>query len=284
MRITKEQIEILKSFNCERLSSNPINMRLVENFFNRRNFSLVHTLQNEAMEEDTEGSVAYYVVKTPEDKILFFFSLKSGSLYDSHLDTNTLKLLKSLNKFVQSSLSDPDLTDKQRADLNSFQEKIRSHKGITKLDIDNLPNKKKELLDDLEKELSKNITHVGKTYSSIELVHFCANNEYDQLWESYGLPHSIGVIVFWYFIVTKIIEIKKLLGIQYLFLFAADLSDYRSLIEYYQNKLNFNRDEERATVKPIYDLSCEFMYQETKYLAEMQQSFFDNFNNIDEEE
>lgn len=35
---------------------------------------------------------------------------------------------------------------------------------------------------------------------------------------------------------------------------------------------------ERATVKPIYDLSCEFMYQETKTLAERRQFFFDNFN------
>lgn len=47
--------------------------------------------------------------------------------------------------------------------------------------------------------------------------------------------------------------------------------------------LNFDRDEERATVKPIYDLSCEFMYQETKDLAERRQDFFDNFNDVSEE-
>lgn len=283
MRITREQIRLLDSFKCERLSSNPDNMRLIDCFFNRRNSSLVQTLQNEAMEEDEDGSIAYYVIKDHEDHILFFFSLKCGSLYDSHLDTNMLKLLKKLNTFIQESLSDPDLTEKQRDDLNRFQEKIRSHKGITKTDLDYLPKKKEELFKDLEEELSKSIIHVGKTYSSIELVHFCSNNEYDDLWASYKMPHSIGVVVFWYFIVKKILEAKELLGIQYLFLFAADLSDDRTLVNFYNSVLNFNRDVERATVKPIYDLSCEFMYQETKNLAEKRQAFLENFN-IDLEE
>ncbi|MBQ1677019.1 MAG: hypothetical protein II065_06260, partial [Bacteroidaceae bacterium] len=94
MKITPEQLTLLESFKCERLSSNKNNMRLVDNFFNRRNTSLVHTLQNEAMEEDEEGSVAYYVIKDKDENILFFFSLKSGSLYDSHFDTNVIKLLK----------------------------------------------------------------------------------------------------------------------------------------------------------------------------------------------
>lgn len=57
MRIAPEQTAILENFRCERLSSNPDNMRLVENFYNKRNDSLVHTLQNEAMEEDEEGSI-----------------------------------------------------------------------------------------------------------------------------------------------------------------------------------------------------------------------------------
>lgn len=283
MRITPEQTAILESFRCERLSSNPDNMRLVENFYNKRNDSLVHTLQNEAMEEDEEGSIAYYVIKDKEDNILFFFSLKSGSLYDSHFDINVIKFFETLKTFVQDSLSDPDLTDKQRADLNRFQEKIRSHKGITKFDLDNLPRKKEKLFADLEKEISKNVTHVGKTYSGIELDHFCTNNAFDDLWDRYEMPYSIGVVVFWYFIVNKILEIRKILGVQYLFLFAADLSDEDSLIGYYSDKLDFMRDEERATVKPIYDLSCEFMYQETKDLEDRRTQFFENFNPDKEE-
>lgn len=284
MNITAEQTSILKSLKCERLSSNLDNMRLVDNFFNRRNDSLERTLQNEAMEEDEEGSIAYYVIKDKEDNILFFFSLKTGSLYDSHFDTKIIKLLKSLNNYVQDSLADSTLTEEQRFVFNGLQEKIRSHKGITKTDLENIPrNKKEKLFADLEKELNKNVTHVGKTYSGIELVHFCANNACDDLWESFKLPHSIGVIIFWNFIASIIINLRNIVGIQYLFLFAADLSDEDSLIRYYSDKLEFIKDEERATVKPIYDLSCEFMYQETNDLEERQKLFFENFNiNLEE--
>ena len=283
MRITDAQNAILEGLTCERLSSDPDSMRLVDDFFNRRNPSLAHTLQNEAMDEDQEGTTAYYIIKDANGNILFYFSLKSGSLYDSHLDANVIKLFKTLNAYIQDSLSDPDLSDRQRLELNRFQEKIRSHKGVTRYDLNNLPKKKAELFAELEKELSKDLTHVGKTFSSLELVHFCANNEYDDLWKGFGLPHSIGVIVFWYFIVDIVLEVRKLIGIQYLFLFAADLSENDSLIGYYKDKLDFVRDEERATVKPIYDLSCEFMYQECWDIEERRRQFFDNFNMEQEE-
>ena len=278
MKITKQQRLILDSLKCERLSSNPDNLYLVESFTNRRNESLEHTHKNEAMEEDEEGSVAYYLIKDSDDNILFFFSLKSGSLYDSHFDTSVIKLIKKLNDVVQAHLADAEMSEKERETLQNIQEKIRSHKGITKRDIDRLPRIKEDLFADLEKELNKNVTHVGKTYSSIELVHFCTNNACDKIWENFDFPHSIGIVIFWHFIVNKIIEARNILGIQYLFLFAADLSEEDSLIGYYRDKLDFMRDEERATVKPIYDLSCEFMYQETKDLEERRKLFFDNFN------
>ena len=278
MKITKQQRLILDSLKCERLSSNPDNLYLVESFTNRRNESLEHTLKNEAMEDDEEGSVDYYLIKDSDDNILFFFSLKSGSLYDSHFDTSVIKLIKKLNDVVQAHLADAEMSEKERETLQNIQEKIRSHKGITKRDIDRLPRIKEDLFADLEKELNKNVTHVGKTYSSIELVHFCTNNACDKIWENFDFPHSIGIVIFWHFIVNKIIEARNILGIQYLFLFAADLSEEDSLIGYYRDKLDFMRDEERATVKPIYDLSCEFMYQETKDLEERRKQFFNHFN------
>ena len=283
MKITEEQKALLESLRCERLASNQDNMRIVENFFNRRNPSLVNTLQNEAFEEDEDGSIAYYVVKDAKGHILFFFSLKCGSLYDSHVDSNVIKLIKKLNAFVQESLSDPELTERQRESMTRFLEKIRAHKGVSKYDLDNLPKKMEQLFADLEKELSKEVTHVGRTYSSIELVHFCSNNEYDEVWHNLSLPHSVGVVVFWYFIVEKVLETMQFIGVQYLFLFAADLSDNDSLIGFYMDRLDFIRDDERATIKPIYDLTCEFMYQEVNDLEKRRQLFFDNFNPDTEE-
>ncbi len=124
MKITSKQREILKSLKCERLSSNDENLRLVEDFYNRRNPSLEQTLKNEAMEEDIDGSVAYYVIKDINDNILFFFSLKNGSLYDSYFDTNIIKLLKTLNVFVKESLEDSDLSEEQRLILCTKKQMI----------------------------------------------------------------------------------------------------------------------------------------------------------------
>lgn len=40
-----------------------------------------------------------------------------------------------------------------------------------------------------------------------------------------------------------------------------------------------NADEgEKATAKPLYDLSCKFMYQKAATLAARRKEFFDNFN------
>ena len=51
MKITEEQLAILKGLKCERLSSDPSNMRLVDDFYNIRNLSLAQTLQKEAMKK-----------------------------------------------------------------------------------------------------------------------------------------------------------------------------------------------------------------------------------------
>lgn len=263
--------------HCERLSSNIENFRLVDAFTNSRNDSLASALKNEAYDDDENGVVAYYVIKNTEGQIVFFFSLKTGLLYDQHIDEKTIKLMKKVNDFVQENLKSAEATDAQIRALNKFIEKIRSHKGITKEDLDSLPNKNNTLLDDLQQELNNNITHVGKTYSAVELVHFCANDDTRDWWEELDVPYSLGIIIFWMFIVPIILDTRKLIGVQYLFLFAADLSDDRDLIKYYQDNLMFTLDEDRATVKPLYDLSCKFMYQETVNLSAQRDGFFDNF-------
>lgn len=275
--MTEIETRLHSLLHCERLSANDENFRLVDNFSNRRNDSLASALKNEAYEDDEDGVIAYYVIKNTEGQIVFFFSLKTGLLYDQHIDEKTIKLMKKVNDFVQENLKAAEATDAQIEALYKFIEKIRSHKGITKEDLDSLPNKNNTLLEDLQQELNNNITHVGKTYSAVELVHFCANDDTRSWWEEQNTPYNLGVIIFWTFIVPIILDIRKLIGVQYLFLFAADLSDDRDLIKYYQDNLMFTLDENRATVKPLYDLSCKFMYQETMHLSAQREEFFDNY-------
>ena len=69
-----------------------------------------------------------------------------------------------------------------------------------------------------------------------------------------------------------------MVGCQYLFLFAADLSKGEKLVQYYADQLNFEIPENLATAKPIYDFSCKFMCQEVKGLEKGREEFFNNFN------
>lgn len=281
MKSSSELLQGLRCLSCERLSSDTDNLRLVDDFFNRRNDGIAQTLRNEAFAEDEEGSTAYYVVKHESGDILFFFSLKCGMLYDQFLDTRQLKLINDLNEYLDSIVQDSSLDEQDKMVVVSLREKLRTRKGITKADLDNIPMKGNTIFEDLEKEFNESITRVGQTFSAIELVHFCANDGAEDVWKQMGLPQSLGAVVFWHFIVPIVESVRQQIGCQYLFLFAADFSKGEKLIKYYEDQLNFKIPENLATAKPIYDFSCKFMCQEVKELADAREAFFDNFS-VDE--
>ncbi len=128
----------LRFLSCERLSSNADNFRLVDDFFNRRNDGIADTLRNEAFSEDEDGTTAYYLVKHENGRILFFFSLKCGLLYDQFLDTRQLKLISDLNAYLDTISGASDLSDDDRRLVDLIREKLRTRKGITKADQDRL--------------------------------------------------------------------------------------------------------------------------------------------------
>ncbi len=278
MNITSEQLSILKSFVCQRLSSDSHNIRLVDDFSNHINDAIAQTLKNEAYEEDESNSTAYYVVKHPDGQILFFFSLKCGLLFDYFINPDLLGQLQKLAKELSEISDDSSLTPQQKRDITDVMEKIRSNKGIVKEDILKLRLQKIDILEELEKEFNENIARVGKTFSGIELVHFCSNTNTDELWESFGFPQLRGTIIFWYFVIPKVMEALKYVGCQYLFLFAADKSKEEKLVRYYENQLNFIKPDELATAKPFYDFTCKFMCHEVSTLEQERMEFFANFN------
>lgn len=278
MKITSEQLTILEKLECQRLSADSKNFYLVESFNNDINDTIAQTLKNEAYKEDEENSVAYYVVKHPNDQILFFFSLKCGLLFDHFIKPELLDQLQKLAEGLNDISDDKTLTPEQRRDIKDVMEKIRANKGVTKEDIHKLRQQKLDILEDLEKEFNADIARVGKTFSGIEIVHFCSNSEADDSWENFELPQLRGTIIFWYFIVPKVLEALKYVGCQYLFLFAADKSKDEKLVRYYEDQLNFKRPDELATAKPFYDFTCKFMCHEISTLEKEREEFFANFN------
>lgn len=276
MRITTEQQRIIDSLRCERLSSNQENMSLVEEFYNKRNDSIAQTLRDEAYAEDEANTIAYYVVKDEDGNILFYFSLKCGLLYDEFIEGERLKMLSKFYDLVISRQKDISLSAEDRKELEQILELLRSKKGVKREQVADVLHKNANDID-INTPFRTGQHNVGKTYSGVELMHFCANDQYHDDWHLKDAK-PLGAVVFWQFVVPQVINIMKLVGCEYLFLFAADLTDDEYLVNYYREYLGFTDQSEHQVAMPIYDLTCKFMYQKTIDLVERRQSFFEYFN------
>lgn len=276
MRITEEQQERLLSFKCERLSSNDDNFRRVDDFFNKRNNRLVETLQNEAYSDDEHNRLAYYVVKSALGNIVFFFSLKCGLLYDEFIEGERLQNMEMLYRYIQKMSHDKSLSDRDRRTIATILEKVNAKKEIKKKEIIQILKLSKD--ESLAETFGENIKHVGRTFPGLEIVHFCANDTYRKDWEVCNFPQKMGVTFFWHFIVPKVLEVMGIVGCEYLFLFAADLTENAELVNYYSDHMGFQLADRRSAAIPMYDLTCQFMSQETKELEQRKVAFFDSFN------
>ena len=163
--ITEQQRAILDSFYIERLSDSEENFRLVSDFQNSRSDSLTNKIQSEAFEEDELGTVAFYVIKNKEGKIVFYFSLKCGQLYDKlyekkhvHLIENLLEYFNQIEQEETTSESDLDL-------IEEIRESVRSRKGILKSDLNKIQKKDNKAVKDLEKVFTGNMQRVGQTFA-----------------------------------------------------------------------------------------------------------------------
>lgn len=200
-------------------------------------------------------------------------------LYDNLDQGEQLRKLNGLFRFLVELENDSSSTVEDRQTINSILESIRTRKGLVKEDLAKIsPIKKNQLLEELEKEPTDHLKRVGKTFAGIEIVHFCANDACRMLWDEFHFQQKMGAVIFWHFVVPKICEAKKLIGCQYLFLFAADLTPDELLINYYETFLGFHSSNERGTAIPFYDYACKFMYQEINGIEERRERFYRDFN------
>ena len=281
MKITKSQLAVLDSYRCERLSENSDNFLLISDFYNSKNSSLVDTFQGEAYSDDENNRLAYYVVKDKDDHIMLFFSLKCGLLYDEFLEGDRLKEIKACYDRIFSISKDPSLSLDDKKVVASILERVRSKKDIKQEDVARVLH-----LSDTNNELSqifaKNLKNVGKTFPGVEIVHICANDAYRSSWDENGLPQKMATVFFWWFVVPKVLDLMKIAGCEYLFLFAADLTDDETLISYYVENMGFELADEHCAAIPMYDFTCQFMSQKTSDLLQKQKAFFENFSPEDE--
>lgn len=291
MKISVEQERILDSFVCERLSANEENESLINSFASKRGSSLVSYFEKYGPSEDKDGKTTYYVIKTKENEILMFFSLKGGALFEPLQDEAEIKQdfqrLLTLLQAIENVNGEGEAADEANAILLKYQVGDRiSAEDFNKL-ILKKARSKKEFLEHLfhEKKTEENekIFRVQSTHPGIELVHFCTNDNMKEKWKDYHMGHPMGEVLYWKFIAPKFFEVQEIAGCEYAFLFAADLSEDGSLVNYYDVSLKFQKKQDVGTNKPFYDFCCEFMCQEVNLIRTKRREFFENFN-IDEDD
>lgn len=69
MNITKEQQAILDELVCERLRDNLDSVNLIQSFQNEKGSVIVDYLKQRGLDEDSEGSTAFYIVRTTKNDV-----------------------------------------------------------------------------------------------------------------------------------------------------------------------------------------------------------------------
>ena len=263
--ITPEQEAVLRSFTCERLTADNANLYRIQYFTSRRGPGLVDNLKRTGWSTDSKGSVAYYVIKNPDGQIVLFFSLKCGVLFDpnyvvdfmeNYQDTEVQKAWHAYLRGDNSAFRYFD-TIRRRIGEQRFQSLLTD---LQKFDW---------IKKDKRSEPNQKIIRVVEGHSAIELVEFCANDRTKGCWKKYGMaPNRMGEVLFWWFIVPKMLEISSLIGCEYAFLFAADETPDGFLVRYYEDAFHFRKMTNLGTVKPFYDMNCYFMGKRLRTMAD----------------
>ena len=268
--ITPEQIAILNSFTCERLTANPMNLHKIQNFMSYRGPGLVNALRNFGWEADRSGTTAYYVIKNSNGQIVMFFSLKCGSLFDpgyvKRFAEEFSETQQLWNMWNQARRGD-EAAQQYLVELEVLLGKEEFDRRLRNLETDFIVQRSmyREIKADKRNEPSDKIIRVDKAHAAIELVEFCANDRTRSSWEAafndqlVTRRNTMGKVFFWWFIVPKMIEISRLIGCEYAYLFAADDDPDGDLVRYYEDALHFRKLTHLGTIKPYYDMNCFFM-------------------------
>lgn len=187
--ITEAQIAVLKTFTCQRLTDDDMNLHKIQNFLSYRGPGLVSHLRNFGWEADKSGSTAYYVIKNQLGQIVMFFSLKCGALFDpgyvkkfAEEFSETQHLWKMWNEARRGDLAAQQYLMELEGLLGKeeFRDRIRNLES----DYINRRGMLREIKSDKRSEPSDKIIRVDKAHSAIELVEFCANDRTRGCWDT----------------------------------------------------------------------------------------------------
>jgi len=270
----------MNALTCERFGNLRSGDDCLAGFEQSFDTNVLRYARDNSADEDSQGRCAYYLVRDQQGEGVFFFSLKTGALFNTTLaDTNPLRNAKRLINFSKSVQRLLD-TFVDSDELKDEIQALLKQQGVTYKDLLTELFKKHKAKTDYfhvsEDGLDRksHAFRVLDTIPSVEMVHFCKNARYEDRFSALGATRSIGEIVFWKFVVERILSVAHLIGCEYLYLFAADESRDADLRNYYEASLKFKEDSEHGVGLPIYDWTCFLMSQPVANIKILQDAFF----------
>lgn len=225
------------------------------------------------VEDDKNGSLASFVVISPSNVPLAFFSLRCGELFE---ETSLEKMRIGHNAYVAlyNLSNDKITTEKERKDAI---ERIRFaiSEGLTVEDFELLDDKKKDWQYDNVIDANKDINKVLKAHPAVELKLFGINDSAKSYWKSLDLPIDIkmGETLFFTKVVKTLQKMLDYVGCKYLYLFAADQEAEGQLVQYYRVRLGFTSTARMTANKPRFDWDCQFLFQDIEELLKRKEDF-----------
>lgn len=213
------------------------------------------------LEDDKKGHLSSFVVMSPTNIPLIFFSLRCGELFQ----------VAELEKMQIGYEGRKAYCRLERKEYSSEEEKSQlkealkraMERGMRPDEMKYLYDKKNSWKKDEELEHTKAVTKVRNSYPAVELKLFGTNEAGKEYWKSLGLPKEIkmGETLFWLKVVDTLEQMHKYVGCQYVYLFAADKEADGQLVQYYRVRLGFKSDASLSANKPEFDWQCQFLFQ-----------------------
>lgn len=277
------------SFICEVLTSSPHTEDELQDFSCKiRQSTLEDYFKTKAWKADKNGENRIYIIREPKNKkIVFFFSLKCGTLFTTYdLDDNYRALPNAEKGFVNALIN-----ARRTHDDEAFYELLNQGKDVFPDSIvlyqniaEHRANKKNEIN---EVNDARGVMKVQECYSALEIRHLCRSDAFKM---DNNVTYPLGFGLFWRKIIPIILAVAQKVGCEYLYLFAADRSDNpddKKLVSYYKDALGFREVDEEGVIalKPGYDDNCIGLLQSVDQMVQTShyawESFSDHVRNAD---
>jgi len=285
--ITEKTLDLIETFEVRRARDvdETILMSMTAPIVDGEEQNQIISLFNskQYLQDDEKGYLASFVVMSPTNIPLVFFSFRCGELFKEP-QVEKMKIghdaAIAFQKLMNGSCKSEEESQQALAAV-----KRAIDEGLTPDDWQNLYQKKESWNKDEKLEATKEITKVLVSYPAVELKLFGTNESAKEYWKSLELPENMkmGETLFWLKAVKIIEKITRYVGCQYVYLFAADKEADGQLVQYYKVRLGFKSDSSLSANKPHFDWQCQFLFQSTDELLDRRKKFVSYVSNYKED-